>query len=164
MAICVTGTPGTGKTSLSRLLEKVTGYKRIDVKRLIVTKKLAYSYDKERRCLVVDTRKLTAELKKVLSKNDKVIIDSLLSHHLPKKYVSTCFVTKCDLAVLNKRLEKRKYSKKKIRENLDAEIFDICLTEAQQNRHHVAVINTTKGIKRKEVLSLLSGVSHESAG
>jgi adenylate kinase len=66
---------------------------------------------------------------------------------LPSKYVDLCYVTKCDLKTLKKRLEKRRYSKEKIRENLDAEILDVCLIEALENKHKVKVINTTKEIK-----------------
>ena len=77
------------------------------------------------------------------SKKD-LVIDSHLSHYLPKKYVDLCVVTKCDLKVLKKRLEKRKYSKEKIRENLDVEIFDICLNEAKEKGHKVKVVDTSK--------------------
>ena len=48
------------------------------------------------------------------------------------------------------------YSKSKIRENLDAEIFDICLNEAKEKGHSTFVIDTTKGIK-KEAISQLIG-------
>ena len=81
----------------------------------------------------------------MISKSKKLlVIDSHLSHYLPKKYVKLCVVTKCDLKVLKKRLEKRKYSKGKVRENLDAEIFDVCLNEAKELGHKVKVVDTTK--------------------
>jgi broad-specificity NMP kinase len=46
------------------------------------------------------------------------------------------------LKKLKKRLEKRNYSKSKIRENLDAEIFDVCLVEAKEKGHKIKVIET----------------------
>ena len=49
--------------------------------------------------------------------------------------------------MLKNRLKKKKYSKDKIRENLDTEIFDVCLNEAKENRHKIIVMDTTKGIK-----------------
>ena len=67
-----------------------------------------------------------------------------MSHYLPKKYVDLCIVTKCGLKKLKKRLEKRKYNKKKIRENLDCEIFDICLNEAMEKGHKVKIVDTSK--------------------
>ena len=56
-------------------------------------------------------------------------------------------MTKCDLKELERRLKNKKYSKNKVRENLDAEIFDICLNEAKENKHKIIVVDTTKGIK-----------------
>jgi adenylate kinase len=65
---------------------------------------------------------------------------------LPKKYVDLCIVTKCGLKTLEKRLKKRGYKKQKIRENLDCEIFDICLNEAKEKGHNIKIIDTTAGI------------------
>ena len=75
-----------------------------------------------------------------------MIIDSHLSHYLPKKYVDLCIVTKCGISELNKRLKKRKYSKAKIKENLQAEIFDVCRQEALKNKHKVITVDTAKTI------------------
>ena len=72
------------------------------------------------------------------------MIDSHLSHYLPPKYVSLCIVTKCELKNLEKRLKKRGYVQTKIRENLDCEIFDICLNEAKENKHKIKIVDTTK--------------------
>src|SRR3989344_2311392 len=60
-------------------------------------------------------------------------------------------ITKCNIKELKKRLEKRKYSKQKIRENLDAEILDVCLIEALNNKHKVKVIDTTKGFNQNKL-------------
>ena len=162
MIICITGTPGTGKTSLARILKEELGYPLLDVKKFIKEKNLSEYYDKEEKCEIIDTKKLSKELIKEIKKVKKefspigMIIESHLAHYLPKKYVDICIITKCELKELEKRLKKRKYSKKKIRDNLDSEIFDICLTEAKERSHYTFVIHTTKGIK-KEALSQLIG-------
>ena len=39
----------------------------------------------------------------------------------------------------------KKFNKNKIQENVQAEIFDICLNEAKEKKHKVILINTTKG-------------------
>ena len=46
---------------------------------------------------------------------------------------------------MNKRLQRKGFSKSKIQENLQAEIFDICLNEAKEQKHKVITIDTTKG-------------------
>ncbi len=158
--IIVTGTPSTGKTTLSKELAKKLNFQYIDVNETIKKYKLTEGYDKKRNTKIVDVKKLNNALIKEINnfkksiKNKKtnknikngIIIDSHLSHYLPKKYVDLCVVTKCDLNVLKKRLEKKKYNKAKIRENLDAEIFDVCLNEAKENKHNVIVMDSTKGI------------------
>jgi len=153
--IIVTGSVGTGKTTLAKKLSKQLKFKYIDVNKLIKENKLSSGYDRKRKCKIVDIKKLnkssikTINNYKIIQKG--VVIDSHFSHYLPKKYVDLCIVTKCSLKELNKRLKKRGYNKNKIKENLECEIFDICLNEAKEAKHKVIVINTTKGINMSEI-------------
>ena len=144
MVIIVSGTPGTGKTTYSKELSKSKKLKYVDVTKLIKDNKIFEKYDKKMDCVVVDIKKLNNELVKIIKDDKKVIIDSHLSHYLPPKYVDLCIVTKCSLKTLEKRLKKRRYSKEKIRENLDAEIFDTCRIEALEKGHKVKVVWTDK--------------------
>ncbi|MEK6835070.1 MAG: adenylate kinase family protein [Nanoarchaeota archaeon] len=144
----VTGSVCTGKTTLARLIAKKYHAIHINVNDLIKEHKLYYSYNKKLKAYNVNNKKLNKFLISLIKNSrNNLVLDSHLSHYLPSKYVDLCYVTKCDLKVLKKRLEKRKYSKEKIRENLDAEILDVCLMEALKNKHKVKIIDTTKGIK-----------------
>jgi adenylate kinase len=179
--ICVTGTPGTGKTTLAKKLSGKLGFYYFDVNKFIVKNKLYEKYDRKRKTRIVDVNKLNKKIIneiKTLSnkpisgkyniknthygkksnkislknkntwKNPKkyagIIIDSHLSHYLPRKYADLCIVAKCDIKELNKRLKKKKYSKNKIMENIQAEIFDICLNEAKERKHKIISVDTTK--------------------
>lgn len=148
MIVIITGTPGTGKTFFAKKLCRKYFFNYVDVKKVIKEKKLSSGFDKKRKAQIIDTKKLNSELIKIITKANKnkknLVIDSHLSHFLPKKYVDVCFVTKCSLKELKKRLEKRRYSKEKIRENLDSEIFDTCFIEAEEQGHDMRVIDTTK--------------------
>ncbi len=186
--IITTGTPGTGKTALSKKLAKKINFYYFDVNAFVVKNKLYDGYDHKRKTKIVEVNKLNKALadeilsikkeasikkfnKNKLIKNKKskeiienikikngIIIDSHLSHYLPKKYADLCIVTRCDLKELRKRLKKKKYDEKKVRENLDAEIFDICLNEAKENGHKVIVIDTTKGININAVSKKVGGL------
>lgn len=165
--ICVTGTPGTGKTTVAKKIAKALNYLYIDVKEVIKREKLSEGYDKKRKCYIVDIKKLNKllikminqyekSLKKIKNKKNGLIIDSHLSHYLPSRYVDLCIVTKCDIGKLNKRLKKRKYIQSKIKENIESEIFDVCYVEALENKHNVIVIDTTKPININPVLAKIN--------
>ncbi len=144
--IIVSGCVGTGKTKVAKAISKEKDYKYVNINQLAKRYNLSEWYDKRRKSYIVDTDKLNKFLIDIIKKSNKrLVIDGHLSHYLDKEYVKLCIITKCDLKVLKKRLEKRGYSKNKIRENLDAEIFDVCKTEALENGHKIKVVDTTKG-------------------
>lgn len=161
--ICITGTPGTGKTTLALKLSKALTFPVLDVKEFIKQKKLAESYDQKRKCAVVDEKLLSKELLKEITKVKKehypegIIIDSHLSHYLPSSKVDLCIVAKASLNVISNRLKKRKYSKLKIKDNLEAEAFDTCYEEAKALKHNLLVTDTTKGIKITSLLPKIRG-------
>ena len=163
--IIVTGTPGTGKTLLSRKLASKLNFHYIDANRMIRKYKLSEGYDKKRNTKIVDATKLNKTLIMEISnfKKDKktkgIIIDSHLSHYLPKKYADLCIVTKSSLKTLEERLKKRKYTKSKIRENLDAEIFDVCLNEAKEKGHNMLVFDTTEGISISKICNKINSIT-----
>jgi adenylate kinase len=153
--LIVTGTPGTGKTTVARLISALYGFHYLDGNRIISKYHLSEGYDRKRNAKIVDARKFSsAALKEIriprkLSKERAgMVIDSHLSPYLPKKSVAACIVTRCSLKTLEKRLKKRKYPAEKVRENLDAEIFDLCLVEARERGHATIELDTTKGINR----------------
>jgi len=143
MVIIVTGCPATGKTTIARKIAEKKKLRYIDVNQLIKDNKLYSYYSRKDMSYVVDVKKLNRFLIKLIKKDKDVVLDSHLSHYLPNKYVDECIVTKCNLKELKKRLEKRKYPNKKIRDNLDCEIFDVCHIEALENKHKVRIIDTS---------------------
>ncbi|MFH1840125.1 MAG: AAA family ATPase [Nanoarchaeota archaeon] len=147
MKIVVSGTPGTGKSKFSKKLAKELKFKYLDIKTFSRKNKI---YDKiEKNCLIIDEKKLVKELKKL---KGNYVIDGHLSHYLKADY---CVVCKCDLKVLKKRLGKRKYSKQKIKDNLDAEIFDVCFVDAKKIQRNVLVLDTSKGYKMEGIVKLI---------
>ncbi|MBI2541537.1 adenylate kinase family protein [Candidatus Woesearchaeota archaeon] len=149
--VIVSGTPGTGKTAIAKKLAKKLNFYYLDVNEQIKKHKLHESYDRKRKSKIINVSKLNKFLIKYINQfktgNSKkykgIVIDSHLSHHLPRKYVDLCIVAKCGINELNKRLKKRRYSKGKIIENLQAEIFDVCYNEALEREHIIFIVDTT---------------------
>jgi adenylate kinase len=143
--IIITGTPCTGKTTLAKRISKERGLLYIDANEVIRKNNLRESYDRKNRCYVVDEKKLGKALATIIKRSKRdIIIDSHMSHYAPSDLVDLCIVTKCSLKALKRRLESRGYPKAKVRDNLDSEIFDICLNEATELGHKVKVVDTSK--------------------
>ncbi|HLD39950.1 MAG TPA: AAA family ATPase [Candidatus Nanoarchaeia archaeon] len=156
--IAISGSPGVGKSTLAKFLIKKLKFDRLDLHHHY--KRISNSYNRSKQSYDVDYSKFEKLVKEKLAEAKKgLIIDSHISHLLPKKMVDLCIVLVCsDLKKLEKRLKARNYSKKKIRENLDAEIFQICLTEAEEKGHTIIVSDTARGMNKNKILSAVNAV------
>ncbi|PLW80610.1 hypothetical protein C0585_01675 [Candidatus Woesearchaeota archaeon] len=145
MVIIVTGTPGTGKTTLSKLIAKEKEFEYVDLNTFARNNNLVIGFDEERNCDIIDEDKLSDSIENAF-KDKKVVIDSHMSHYIDPEIVDICIVTKCDLKELKARLEKRGYKEEKVRENLDSEIFDTCNVEAIEEGYKPIIIWTDKNV------------------
>src|SRR3989344_3875530 len=128
MLIAISGTPGTGKSTLAKILAKRLKFYRLDLSQYY--SEIAVKYDTKKQCYIVDIQKVERLIKEKAKQYPNIIIDSHIAHLLPIKIVDICIVLVCpDLKKLKKRLERRKYSVTKIKENLEAEIFQVCLMD-----------------------------------
>ncbi len=136
-AILITGTPGTGKTSISKIIAKHYGYKYIHIgedKDYVVA---------EEDVRIIDVELMIKWLEKKQDEFGGMVVDSHLSHYFPPKRTRKCIVLRCEPSELKRRLEKRDYPQAKIDINLEAEAMDLILQEALNEGHSVYEINTT---------------------
>ncbi len=147
LLLVISGTPGTGKVALAKELAKKLGFQRLDLHDYYP--RIAIKYNRAKQCYDLNLKKFEQLVRKKKKEALKdLIIDSHVAHLLPKQLVDLCVVLTCsNLKKLEKKLRQRKYSKKKIRENLDAEIFQVCLMEAQEQGHKVVVFDSCKDKK-----------------
>ena len=134
MIIAVTGTPGTGKSKSSALFAKKIGHKRVDLNRKIRQNKLFSSYDRLRDTYVADMRKVRKFVKNLAKSKPDIVIDSHVSHELGADMV---IVLRCRPEELVKRLRNRRWSRRKIEENVEAEFIGIISHEARKRHKKV---------------------------
>lgn len=134
MKVALTGTPGTGKSTVSRMVDE--GFRVIDVNAL-VKEKYSLGEDTERGSTVADLDGLAEYVEGL---HGDYIIEGHLSHFLPADLL---IVLRTSPRVLRKRLAKRGWSQKKIDENIEAEALDVILIEALEMSDGVYEIDTT---------------------
>lgn len=174
MLIGLTGTPGTGKTSVSRLLEKSRGWKVIYLNDLIKEEHLYSEVDEERDAVVADMELVRKHLAVVLDeekwqgaekengeeKENITIIESHLSHYI----TDIVIVLRAYPPELKNRLERRGYSEEKINENAEAESIDLILAEAFEWCKKVYEVNTTGRTAEETAEDVEKIIDHLLAG
>ena len=137
MIIAITGAPGTGKDTVSKIIADKLDFELVDLNQLAKDKKLFIGYDEKRKCEIVDIKKLNQEIKKI--KRD-AIIQSHYAHEISSDII---IVLRANPAELRKRLGKRGWPPEKIKENIEAEIMEVCKDEALQKTRKVFEIDTS---------------------
>lgn len=156
MIISITGTPGTGKSVVAKILAKRLKANLIDIRKLIEKEKIPYTWDRKRNTRIVSTIDLKKAVDKKIVKNRTNIVEGHLSHFLKSDFI---FILRCDPKELKKRLAKRKWSEEKIKENMSAEILDEITIEALECRksRKIYEIDTSEK-KHQEVAQLIADI------
>lgn len=127
MIIAITGTPGTGKTSVAKIL-KEKKFNVIDFNKIATEQKFYLGIDKKRNSKIIDIEKIDNYIKDWINKKEILFVEGHLSHLL--KNVNYVILLRMHPKKLKKNLRKKKWLKEKIKENIEAEILDIILCEA----------------------------------
>lgn len=110
--ILITGTPGTGKTTLAEsLLESLNQnsddkFIHISIGDLVKQKDLHCGYNQQWQCYDVDDDKILDELEPQIE-NGGCILDWHCSEIFPETWLDLIIVLRCDHQVLYQRLEDR---------------------------------------------------------
>ena len=128
----VTGTPGVGKTIVSGLLTSRLHALHIDLGELVKREKLWSDMDKTRGTLIADMSRLSKRVQEMIEHSERDIV--LDGHYavdvVPAKNVHIVFVLRREPEELQRSMEKRGFKGKKLKENLAAEVLDVCLYNA----------------------------------
>lgn len=141
MLIGLTGTPGTGKTSVSTFIEEKRNWKVIHLNNLIKEKHLYTEIDEKRDSVIADMELIREYLEEIGEGGEKEV--TLLESHLSHYIADVIIVLRLYPPELEMRLRTRGYSEEKIKENFEAEALDVILVEAFEWCKKVFEVNTT---------------------
>lgn len=129
----MSGTPGTGKTTLSTPVADELGLEVVHLNEEIRGKDLVEGYEDS--TAVADLEAVRGEFQGA----DDVLIEGHLSHYLE---ADAAVVLRCRPDSLYERLRMR-FNDEKSRENAEAEALDIVLAEALEHQDVVVEVDTT---------------------
>ena len=159
--LAVTGTPGTGKTTITERLASAVDVSIVHLNDEIRERGLWSERDAERDSLVADLDAVDDALG-----DWHGVVESHLAHHLA---VDRVVVLRCRPDVLESRLRERGESAATARENAESEALDVILAEAvdEHGRESVYEIDTTDrspAAVADEVRAVLEDDCEPSAG
>ncbi|MFH1294699.1 MAG: adenylate kinase family protein [Candidatus Aenigmatarchaeota archaeon] len=155
MLLAISGTPGTGKTEVAEALAKLKRWRVIHLNDLAQKKGLYIGFDRKRDCKIVDLESLREEVKKL---HEDLIVESHYAHEFDADII---IILRCHPKELRKRLESRRWSKKKIDENVESEIMEICRQDSWEAGKKALEVDTT-GREPKEVAEEILKRLHQS--
>lgn len=167
----VTGTPGVGKSSISKMLASILGARLISIGELVKREGLYTGWDEKRETLIADTDRLSERISEIINAEKRTIIieGHYAVHIVPPEKVDLIFILRRDPRELKKTLEDRGYSRRKVMENLAAEILDVCLFDAVDvcGVEKLCEINTTSKSPEEvvdEIISVIKGERRPEVG
>ncbi|CAG9135909.1 unnamed protein product [Plutella xylostella] len=130
--ILVTGTPGVGKSTLCKLLADRTKFTWREVSKLAEEYSCLDEYDPEYQCPFLNEDKLLDIMEGQVAKGGN-IVDYHGCEFFPERWFDAVFVVRTNNTILFDRLTARGYAGKKLEDNIQCEIFETLLEEAQSS-------------------------------
>lgn len=130
--ILVTGTPGVGKTTLCTAVCAQLGLRHVDVGAFARERGLLGEYDGRLHCHYLDEDGVLDALEPMMS-DGGVLLDHHSVDWFPERWVHLVIVLRASTHVLHDRLTARGYAPDKREENMQAEIMQVVLDEAQES-------------------------------
>ena len=127
--IFITGTPCTGKTTVSEVLSEKLNCRLIKINDLAIENDYVLGIDEDKGYKIIDIDALNDKVSQIIRDSDELIIFEGHLAHLCSG-ADKVIVLRVHPEILRKRLEERDYSESKIQENLEAEAMGVCTAEA----------------------------------
>ena len=160
--IIITGTPGVGKTSVSKKVASILNAKYVNLADFVKSNKLFLEYDNELNSYIIDEEKTRKILRRLLKEYSRVVVDTHILTVFDPNAVDLVIVLRLNPKILLKRLKERNYSLSKIKVNIQAEMLGVCLSEAVEifGLDKVAEVDTTARNLEEVVREVLNAIDY----
>jgi len=155
--VALTGTPGTGKTSVAEVLGR-WGYYVLLLDRLAEERNLITGVDEARGVREVDVERLDREIRV------PVKLGFLVSHYAHRMSVNATVVLRCYPRTLAERLRARGWPEPKVRENVEAEAIDAITQEAVARGVPTFEVDTTSSTPTDTATAVLAILEGKTKG
>lgn len=152
--ILVTGTPGTGKSTLCQLVSSaaveggLARLEHVDLGKLVREKGLHDGYNAEFDCFMLNPDKVCDELEERMDAGG-VVLEAHSCDFFPERWFDLVVVLRTNNTVLYDRLEARKYKQAKVAENVEAEIMQVVLDEVRSSyRDDITMVLTNDTLEQ----------------
>lgn len=132
MIIAISGSVGSGKTTISKQLATKLNFEIIHLNELAQNYKLEQIEELDTFDFDLDKLLDDLEEKLLILRNQKkdIILEGHFAHFINPEFVDFLFIINRDLVELKQEYKTRKYNKQKIEDNLEVESFNLCFYEA----------------------------------
>jgi len=146
LVILISGTPGTGKTTIAQILKEKYNALAINLTDTALEKGFILEEDPERQTIVADLEKLVPFIEDLIkTHNGTIIIEGHYVDVISDKLISIFVILRTDPHILEPRLKAKGFWPSKIRENIQSEILGTCTSFALEthDRNKIYELDTS---------------------
>ncbi|MEM2134219.1 MAG: adenylate kinase family protein [Candidatus Freyarchaeota archaeon] len=162
-AIIISGSPGTGKSTLSSRLANDLKMEVINLSKLVEVEELFSEIDTDRDTKVADLDRLIPRIVELIDSSEGVVIvEGHYADIVPSNLVDVAIILRTHPKILAKRMESKGWGERKISENVQAEILGSCTFNALEayGKDMVYEIDTTN-LSEDETASIARKIIQE---